>query len=132
MRAAWCLIPAAVRPYGSTRTTMLRTDADMKQRAPTQLGFTMLEILVSLIILVFGLLGLIGLQARSQVATFESYQRGQALILVQDMADRIATNRGAAGCYSTTTPLGTGFTGTPVCAAATGTTATRATADADL
>ncbi len=105
----------------------------------------MLEVLVALLILVFGLLGLIGLQARTQVATFESYQRGQALILVQDMADRISTNRAAAGCYqtitiavvggvstSTFTPLGTGYSGTPTCTAATGTAATRALADADL
>jgi type IV pilus modification protein PilV len=100
--------------------------------ASRERGFTMIEVLVSLLILVFGLLGLIGLQARTQVATFESYQRGQALILVQDMADRIATNRATAGCYTTTTPLGTGFSGAPTCGAATGTAATRALADADL
>jgi type IV pilus assembly protein PilV len=82
---------------------------------------------------------MIGLQARAQVATFESYQRGQALILVQDMADRIATNRQAAGCYSITTNtttgtpyLGSGYSGTPVCTAAVGTATTRALADADL
>ena len=34
-----------------------------------QQGFTLLEVLVSLVILVFGLLGLIGLQAYTQVAT---------------------------------------------------------------
>ena len=102
-------------------------------------GFTMLEVLVSLVILVFGLLGMIGLQARAQVATFESYQRGQALILVQDMADRVATNRRAAGCYGITTDttngtpyLGIGYTGTPVCTAAVGTAATRTLADEDL
>src|SRR6267143_676693 len=104
-------------------------------------GFTLLEVLVSLVILVFGLLGLIGLQARTQIATFESYQRGQALILVQDMADRLATNRGAASCYVNPTtvvagvvtpvPLGTGFVGAPTCVAATGTAITRALADAD-
>ena len=37
-----------------------------------QQGFTLLEVLVSLVILVFGLLGLIGMQAYTQVATFES------------------------------------------------------------
>lgn len=104
-----------------------------------QSGFTLLEVLVSLAILVFGLLGLIGLQARAQVGTFESYQRGQALVLVQDMADRLATNRKAAGCYAITTDaangtpfLGTGYAGTPTCTAAVGTAATRAIADADL
>jgi type IV pilus assembly protein PilV len=102
-------------------------------------GFTLLEVLVSLVILVFGLLGLVGLQTRSQIATFESYQRGQALILVQDRADRIATNRGAAGCYQVTTDttngapfLGTGYSGAATCTAAVGTAATRAIADADL
>src|SRR2546421_9402290 len=104
-----------------------------------QSGFTLLEVLVALTILVFGLLGLIGMQAQSQIATFESYQRGQALILVQDMADRVATNRQAAGCYGITTNttsgtpyLGSGYTGTPACTAAVGTAATRALADDDL
>ena len=103
-----------------------------------QQGFTLLEVLISLVILVFGLLGLIGMQAYTQVATFESYQRGQALILVQDMADRLSTNRATAGCYAftTNTATGTPYAGTgaavPVCAAAVGTAATRAIANTDL
>jgi type IV pilus assembly protein PilV len=106
--------------------------------ARPQQGFTLLEVLVSLAILVLGLLGLIGMQAYTQVATFESYQRGQALILVQDMADRVGTNRSAAGCYAITTDTtngapyaGVGAT-TPVCTATVGTAATRAIATADL
>src|SRR4026207_678517 len=101
-------------------------------------GFTLLEVLVSLVILVLGLLGLIGMQAYTQVATFEAYQRGQALILVQDMADRLSTNRATAGCYAiTTTPAsGTPYAGTgaatPICAAAVGTASTRAVANEDL
>lgn len=97
----------------------------------------MLEILVSILIMVVGMLGFIGLQARAQVAEVEAYQRGQALILVQDMVDRLNTNRKAAGCYtvtSQTTPitLGTGYGGTPTCTASVGTTATRAVASNDL
>jgi type IV pilus assembly protein PilV len=111
---------------------------NMPLTARTQSGFTMLEVLVSLVILVFGLLGMIGLQARAQVATFESYQRGQALILVQDMADRIAANRRAAACYDFATAgggisyVGKGYSGTPTCTAAAGTAAARDTATADL
>lgn len=105
---------------------------DMHLSGARQGGFTMLEVLVSLFILVFGLLGLIGLQARTQIATFESYQRGQALILVQDMADRLSTNRSAAGCYATTSPLGTGYSGTPTCTATVGTAVTRSIANLDL
>jgi type IV pilus assembly protein PilV len=102
-----------------------------------QLGFTMLEILVSLLIIVVGLLGILGLQAQAMVAEFESYQRGQALILVQDMVDRINTNRRAVLCYVITDAagspqLGSGSAATVCAAPATGTPATRATATQDL
>jgi len=103
-----------------------------------QTGFTMLEILISLLLIAIGLLGMLGLQAQATVAEFESYQRGQALILVQDMVDRINANRGASLCYVITTDaaggqpqLGSG-TADPVCASVTGTTVTRAMADKDL
>src|SRR5688572_7021458 len=74
-------------------------------------GFTMLEVLISLLIAVLGLLGLIGLQTQAQISEFESYQRSQALILVSDMVERITFNRGtdATGfvigwrCYIVTT-----------------------------
>ena len=106
--------------------------------ARRQGGFTMLEILVSLLLIVLGLLGMLGLQAQATVAEFESYQRGQAMILVQDMVDRINANRGAALCYEMTTDaangdpqLGVGA-GNPLCVVPTGTTITRAMADKDL
>jgi type IV pilus assembly protein PilV len=56
-------------------------------------GFTLIEILVTILILVFGLLGMIGLQARGANIEFESYQRGQALSLARDMAARLANSR---------------------------------------
>jgi type IV pilus assembly protein PilV len=102
------------------------------------LGFTMLEILISLFLIAIGLLGMLGLQAQATVAEFESYQRGQALILVQDMVDRINANRGAGGCYVVTTDaangspqLGAGNAPT-VCTGGFGTTVTRAMANKDL
>lgn len=109
-------------------------------------GFTMLEVLISLLITVFALLGLIGLQTQAQVTEFESYQRAQALVLVNDMADRIAFNRAtdASGyvigwrCYAytpTTDPqkyLGTSNSVTPVCADASVTGDAKTRADADL
>ena len=104
----------------------------------------MLEVLISLLIAVFGLLGLIGLQTQAQVTEFESYQRAQALVLVNDMADRIAFNRATDAngyvigwrCYTYTTEpqryLGTSNTVTPVCADATVTGDPKTRADADL
>ncbi len=62
-------------------------------------GFSMIEILVTIVILAIGLLGLAGLQAKALTAQMESYQRQQALILVKDMADRIEANRKNAASY---------------------------------
>ena len=75
-----------------------------------QRGATLLEVLVTLLIVSFGLFGLVGLQARLQTSEMESYQRSQALILLNDMASRIATNRRAAASYVTDSPLGVGIT----------------------
>jgi type IV pilus assembly protein PilV len=65
-------------------------------------GFGMIEILISLLILLIGLLGLAGLQALAQRSEMESYQRVQAIVLLQDMADRIKANRQASYCYGFT------------------------------
>jgi type IV pilus assembly protein PilV len=59
-----------------------------------QHGFTLIEILVTIVILVFGLLGIVGLQARATNVEMESYQRGQALSLLREMESRIAASRG--------------------------------------
>jgi type IV pilus assembly protein PilV len=75
-----------------------------------QRGATLVEVLVAMIILAIGLLGLVGLQARLQVLQLESYQRAQALLLLHDMAGRLAVNRQQAGSYVTTSPLGAGMT----------------------
>jgi type IV pilus assembly protein PilV len=77
----------------------------------SQRGTSMLEVLVTLVILAIGLLGLAGLQSRLQASEMEAYQRAQALILLDDMASRIATNRGNAIQYVTGTasPLGAGM-----------------------
>jgi len=73
-------------------------------------GFTMIEVLVTIIILTIGLLGLAGLQARLQVAEIEAYQRAQGLLVLQDMVARINANRKNATAYVTATPLGEGNT----------------------
>ena len=100
-------------------------------------GFGMLEVLVTLVILLSGLLGLAGLLTRSQQLEMESYQRAQALTLLQDMADRINANRKVAACYAVTTNatsgtpyLGTNSSITPSCSS--GTAAQYARANADL
>lgn len=73
-------------------------------------GATLIEVLVTIVIIAFGLLGMAGLQIRMQMSEMEAYQRSQALMLLNDMASRIQTNRAAAASYvtGTATPLGTG------------------------
>ena len=97
-------------------------------------GFTMIEILVSLLLIVFGLLGMLGLQAQATVAEFESYQRGQAMILAQDMVDRINANRRAVLCYVSPagSEWGAGTLATVCTTPTTGTPVTRAMADQDI
>ena len=86
-------------------------------------GFSMIEVLVTIVIIAFGLLGIAGLQVRLQMSEMESYQRSQALLLLNDMANRIATNRNNAASYVTTAanPMGEGM----VCPTTTATVAQR-------
>ena len=76
-----------------------------------QRGVSLIEVLIAMVILAIGLLGLVGLQGRLHVTQVESYQRAQALILLQDMTNRINLNRNAAASYVTVEPLGTGMDG---------------------
>lgn len=78
----------------------------------SQRGTSLLEVMITVVILAIGLLGLAGLQTRLQTSEMEAYQRTQALILLNDMAGRISVNRNAAVSYVTGTanPLGAGMT----------------------
>lgn len=66
-----------------------------------QHGFTMIEVLVTVIVLAIGLLGLAGLQINSLRFTYSAYQTSQATILGTDIIDRMRANRAAAdtGAY---------------------------------
>lgn len=76
-------------------------------------GFTLIEVLVTLVILMIGLLGIAGLIAQGQRNSFEAYQRQQALALANDMAERIKANRpgtdtaSVATTYAAAVPIGT-------------------------
>lgn len=85
----------------------------------SQGGATLIEVLVSLVILMLGLLGLVGVMIQSQRSQVESYQRVQALLLVQDMAARLNANKEVAVCYALAGFLGTGNTTVPATTACT-------------
>lgn len=65
----------------------------MTTKRKYQSGSSMIEVLVSLVVLLLGLLGLCGLQAKVGNAEMESYQRAQAIALLQDIVDRMNANR---------------------------------------
>jgi len=106
-----------------------------RRPAMRQDGFNMIEVLVTLVILLFGLLGLAGLMTQSQRAELESYQRAQAVVFLQDMMGRIGTNRSVAACYAITDEtsgapaLGTSAGTIPACGSGTIQAYTRANAD---
>lgn len=69
-------------------------------------GFSMIEVLVTIIVVAIGLLGLSGLQAKASVMEMESYQRAQALALLDDIGDRILTFRGQMTGLLSEVPVG--------------------------
>lgn len=87
-------------------------------------GTSMLEILVTILILAIGMLGLAALQGQAHTSELESYQRGQALVLLQDISGRMDGNIANAATY-VTGALGTGATDAADCTAL----ATRAATD---
>lgn len=81
----------------STTTSPIFTDL-RRQR-----GITMIEVLVTIIVLAIGLLGLAGLQLNSLQFTHSAYQNSQATIMANDIIDRMRANRinAESGNYST-------------------------------
>ena len=70
-----------------------------KSNKQKQTGFTLIEILVSLLILSIGLLGLAALQLTGMKHSQSAHYRSLAVNLAYDIADRIRVNRGET--YST-------------------------------
>ena len=62
-------------------------------------GVSMLEVLVAIFVLTIGLLGTASMQSQMQTTQVESYQRAQAIVLLQDMVDRINANRKDVASY---------------------------------
>lgn len=75
----------------------LNRSLSIKQR-----GFTLLEVLVSMIVIALGLLGYAGLQAASMKNGNTAYLRSQATLLSHDIVERMRVNRVVAltGTYN--------------------------------
>jgi len=64
--------------------------------SPRQIGVSLIEVLVAIVVLTVGLLGLAGLQAAGMKVSMSSHFRAQAAQLAQDMADRMRANTASA------------------------------------
>jgi type IV pilus assembly protein PilV len=73
---------------------------------PAEQGVTMIEVLVTIVVIAFGLLGVAALQARMHVAEMEASQRAQATVLLRHISDRMNANRKNSMSYVTAAPLG--------------------------
>lgn len=71
-------------------------------------GMMLIEVLVAMLVCAFGLLGFVAMQARASTVESEALQRGQALVLMQDMLSRISANRAVADSYVTAGVIGAG------------------------
>ena len=65
-----------------------------------QRGFSLVEALVALLVLSIGLLGIAGLQLTGMRNNQAAYLRSQAVVLADDILERMRANRGALAAYA--------------------------------
>lgn len=98
-------------------------------RSSVESGFSLIEVLVTMIIILVALLGIVALQTQAHIAELEAHERAQALIFLSDITDQMIANRQTASCFAITTnttagtpyigATGTGHLSSATCAAST-------------
>ena len=71
-------------------------DSQSGRRRKSEAGFTLIEVLVSIIILSFGLLGMVGLQAASLQANRDARLQSVAVGLAREFAEMVRGNKAVA------------------------------------
>ena len=71
-------------------------------------GFSLIEVLVALVIILVAMMGIAALQARATIAELEAQQRAMALILLSDIVDRVLANKNTKSCFAFTTDTANG------------------------
>lgn len=59
---------------------------------PAQRGFTLVEVLVSMVVVAVGILAVLGVQSRTLVDTQTAVRRAQAVRLIDDLSERMRSN----------------------------------------
>jgi len=78
-----------------SRTVSIKTNPSKSMSPVKHLqsrGFSMIEVLITLVVLSIGLLGIAGLQVTGMQSNRSAYYRSQATIIAYDMIDRMRTN----------------------------------------
>jgi len=92
--------------------------------APRQCGFSLIEVLISLLVISVGLLSIASLQLLSKRSTYDAAQRTTAALLAGDMLSRMRNNRGALISYLPDQPIGSAPLAAPATLCEDGTTCT--------
>jgi len=79
-------------------------------------GFSLIEVLVSIVVMTFGLLGMVGMQAAALKANREARIQSSAISLAKELADMIRGNK-AVGVVTTSNPYLGDFNSVPLAAA---------------
>mgnify|MGYP006188879267 FL=1 len=82
-------------------------------QATRQRGFTLIEILVAVVVLVVGVLGVVVLEVTSKRGTFDALQRSTATSLAEDILERMRANPNAVRTNSYNLVLGEGLIAPP-------------------
>jgi len=83
-------------------------------RGPVQSGFTLIEALIAAFILAVGIMGIVSLLSLSKVSQHASIQRVRAVVLADDILERIRRNPAGMSVYNVglSAPLGDASRGT--------------------
>lgn len=86
---------------GWIRRPSQRRDAAALHRRQAARGFSLLEVLITMLILAVGLIGSVGLQLSGLAYTQAAYQRSHATTVMSDLVERMRANPGAVanGAY---------------------------------
>jgi len=102
------------------------------RRKPRQLGVSLIESLVALLVLALGIMGLAGVQARMLAENRATNSRAIAVGLIDDLTNRMLSNRGSASTGSYLFGFATAIPAPKDCAGAVCTIAERAQSDVNL
>ncbi|GIU41903.1 type IV pilus modification protein PilV [Shewanella colwelliana] len=76
-------------------------------------GFSLIEVMVSLVIMVIGLIGIFNLHIVAKRGSFESFQQTQASYYANDIISRMKLNSSQLASYGSSSGVGTQYSGTP-------------------